>query len=563
MDVLSMSSAIEIESTETEYRLTWRAALLVALFAGSLMLLHLGPTRTLTHHEVLFAQPAKEMLATGNWFVPRFSGIPSTYKPPGTHWVLAATMAITGSESEWVLRVPSAIAVVITAIIVAAMTARWFGTLTGVVAGLMQVTLYYVLQLGRLAECDVFLIACTTGAFYAFAAGNIDSPGGRSEARWLPWLFYTCVGLSYLFKGLVGPVFTLAACGLYLVVRREARVLKFLLNPIGIAILLCCSVGWLLMAYQDYPKIVSDQILNHVGRFQGEMEGGKNPFFYLYTIPFILLPWTPFCLIGLVWAARSERFPRALWWWAVCALIPGIVLLSMSEFKSKHYPAPLMPPLTMVAAVAMIQYFRWRQHTPLRWHVVAAIACIVGNVAGVVAVLILQPDSYGLIAVLVGLIGLTQVSMIYFEYRGQLRTELVTLFTAAWFVCLGALTLVSLDHDSYRDPTMLARRANEVIPANEPAYIVGLSENQITFYLDSRVDRVDQPEQFVRTQPGDGPWYVIAPEDTGAVLAGQGRVEIVDQCASIRRGEQPGDRITLFRVDRNRTADAGDTRTTH
>lgn len=558
-----MSSSLEIESSATQYRLTWRAALLVALFAGSLMLLHLGPTRTLTHHEVLFAQPAKEMLATGHWFVPRFSGIPSTYKPPGTHWVLAGTMALTGSNSEWVLRVPSAIAVILTALIVAAMTARWFGTLTGVVAGLMQVTLYYVLQLGRLAECDVFLIACTTGAFFAFAAGNIDSPRGRSEARWLPWLFYTCVGLSYLFKGLVGPVFTLTACGLYLVVRREARVLKFLLNPIGITILLTCSVGWLLMAYQDYPKIISDQILNHVGRFQGEMEGGKNPLFYLYTIPFILLPWTPFCLIGLVWAARSERFPQALWQWAVCALIPGVVVLSLSEFKSKHYPAPLMPPLTMIAAVAMIHYFRWRHQTPLRWHVVAAIACIVGNLAGVFAVLWFQPESYGLIALLVALIGTTQVLMIYFEYRGQLRTELVTLFTAAWIVCLGALTLVSLDHDSYRDPTMLAERVNEVIPEDEPAYLAGLSENQITFYLDSPIDRVDRPAEFVKTQYGDGPWYVLGPEETGAVLASQGRVEIVDRCESIRRGEEPGARLTLFRVDRNRTADAGDSRTTH
>lgn len=558
-----MNTSIETDLPTTEFKLTWPAIALVVVFAGSLMFTQIGPTRTLTHHEVLFAQPAKEMLATGNWFVPRFTGIPSTYKPPGTHWVLAATMAISGSESEWVLRVPSAIAIVITAVLVAAMTARWFGVLTGVVAGLMQVTLYYVLQLGRLAECDVFLIACTTGAFFAFAAGNIDSPRGRSQARWLPWVFYTCVGLSYLFKGLVGPVFSLGACGLYLVMRREARVLKFLLNPVGIAIFLACSAGWLAMAYMDYPKIISDQILNHVGRFQGEMEGGKNSLFYLYTIPLILLPWTPFCLVGLAWAARSEKFPKPLWQWAVCALIPGLLVLSLSEFKSKHYPAPLMPPLTMIAAVAMIRYFRWRHLSELKWHVVAAVACLVGNTAAIAAIIYFKPDSYGLIAGLVAVIGMTQLLMIYFEYRGHLRSELVTLFTAAWVVCLGALTLVSLDHDSYRDPTSLAKRANQIIPPDQPAYIVGLSENQITFYLDSPVDRIDQPDDFVRTQTGNGPWYVIAQEKVAPLLAHQGRVEIVDRCASVRRGEAPEDRITLFRIDRERTADAGDSRTTY
>ena len=132
-------------------------------------------------------------------------------------------------------------------------------------------------------------------------------------------------------------------------------------------------------------------------------------------------------------------------------------------------------------------------------------------------------------------------------------------------VCNGGLSIATPFHTIRR--TKFTQDAQELVAlANQEkvgGLVVGLSENQITFYLDSRVDRVDQPEQFVRTQPGDGPWYVIAPEDTGAVLAGQGRVEIVDQCASIRRGEQPGDRITLFRVDRNRTADAGDTRTTH
>jgi len=558
-----MSLSIDSDSPVTQYRLTLPAAGLVAIFAATVMLTNLGPTRTLTHHEVLFAQPAKEMLATGNWVVPKFLGVPSTYKPPGTHWVLAATMALTGSQAEWVLRFPSALATIITALLIAAMTARWFGTLTGVVAGLMQVTLYYVLQLGRLAECDIFLITCMTGAFFAFAAGNVESPRGRSNARWLPWLFYTCVGLAYLFKGFVGPAFTLSACGLYLVTRRETRVLRFLLNPIGITILLGCTLGWLAMAYQQYPEIVSDQIENHIGRFQGEMEGGKNPLFYLYTIPLILLPWTPFCLIGLVWAARSERFPHALWQWAVCALIPGLVVLSLSEFKSKHYPAPLLPPLTMIGAVAMIHFFRWRQLASVRWHVVAVVACVVGNLAGITAVLYFQPTDYGLIALLVATIGVAQLLMIYFEYRRRLHSGLVTMFVATWIVCLGALTLVSRDHDSYRDTAILAEHANRIIPSDQPAYIVGLAENQITFYLDSRVQLIDSATELVDHQDFQGSWYVVGTESLQPELALQGRVDVVDRCASIRRCDAPGDRLTLYRVERNLTANHGAPRITH
>jgi len=369
--------------------------------------------------------------------------------------------------------------------------------------------------------------------------------------------------MAYLFKGFIGPAFTLGACGLYLVARRETRVLKFLLNPIGVTIFAGCMLGWLAMAYQQYPEIISDQVLNHVGRFQGEMEGGKNPLFYLYTIPLILFPWTPFCVVGLVWAARSERFPNALWQWAVCALIPGLLVLSLSEFKSKHYPAPLLPPLTMIGAVAMIHYFRWRQLASVRWHIVGASACILGGISGMVAVLILQPASYGLIAMLVGLIGVAQATMVYFEYRRRLGWGLITMFTATWIVCLGAVTLVSRDHDSYRDPTLLAERVNRIIPADKPVYIVGLSENQITFYLDSRIQRIDRLAELVEKQDRFGSWYVVAPEKLEPKLARQGRVEVVDRCASIRHCDEPGDRITLFRVDRERTANTAAPRVAH
>lgn len=543
-----------------EYRLTFAAALLVAVFAGGLLLTSFGPTRALTHHEVMFAQPAKEMLATGNWILPKFAGVPCTHKPPGTNWVLAATMAVTGSQSEWVVRAPSAFAGMIAALLVATMTARWFGTLSGVVAGVMQVSTYYVLLLGRLAECDVFLIASTTGALFTFAAANIESPRGRSDARWLPWVFYGCVTLSFMFKGLVGPIFTLGACGLYLLVSRELRVLRFLANPVGIALFLIVPAGWLALAYGQYPAILHDQIVHHFGRMQGELQGEKNSFFYLYSIPMILLPWTPFCLIGAVWTFRSEWFPKPLWRLAICWLIPGLLVLSVSEFKSKHYPAPLMPPLTMIGAVVMVHYFQWRQSNSWKVHLAGVIACIAGTAAGVGAVLILQPEGYSLIAVLVGVLGLAIFLMIYFEFRGSLRAELITMSAATWIVCTGSLYLVARDHDSYGDATALAERANQRLPDDAPLYVVELVENQITYYLKSPVVRVDQVDELHSTQVGAGPWYVLAPENMQSKLATSGRAYPVDRCDSIRRYNDEGERITLFRVDREVTADAGSLR---
>ncbi len=543
------------------HRLSFGAALLVVAFAGGLLLPNWGPTRALTHHEVMFAQPAKEMLATGNWILPKFAGVPCTHKPPGMNWAIATTMAITGSQAEWVVRFPAAVAGVIAALLLAVTTARWFGTLTGVVAGLMQVSTYYVLQLGRLAECDILLIASTTGAFFTFAVANVDSPRGRSDARWLPWLFYLCVTLSFLFKGLVGPVFTLGACGLYLLVTRETRILKFLANPLGITVFLTVMSGWLALAYSQYPTILHDQIMHHFGRLQGKMQGSKNPFFYLYSIPLILLPWTPFCLIGAVWAARSDRFPAGLWRLAICWLIPGLILLSVSEFKSKHYPAPLMPPLTMIGAVAMIRYFRWRQSVAGKWHIAGVFAGVVGASAGVIAILATQPEGYALIVGLIVAMGGMVLTMIYFESRGRILPELIAVFAGTWVIGTGGLFLVASHHDSYRDATTLAERANNIVPGDAPLYEVALAENQITYYLKPPVVRVDRIAEFDGSQIGGGPWYVLAPKFLEHQLAASGRVHILDRCDSIRRYNNEDERITLFRVDREITAAAGAMRT--
>src|SRR5947208_275812 len=87
------------------YYLDWRSAAIVVAFSASLLLPGLGDaTRSMSYHEVLFAQPAKEMLATGNWVLPKIAGVPSTHKPPGTHWMIALVMWLTGSQAAGIVR---------------------------------------------------------------------------------------------------------------------------------------------------------------------------------------------------------------------------------------------------------------------------------------------------------------------------------------------------------------------------------------------------------------------------------------------------------------------------
>src|SRR5258705_7222845 len=188
--------------------------LLIAAYGLSLLLIGLG-VRTLTRHEVLAAYPAKEMIHGGHWIVPMYGGIPRTAKPPGMNWIIAGFMKIFDSDAEWVVRLPSVIAAVALAIMIAIFAAKFYGERVGWVSGLIQLTSVYVLIQARLAESDMLLCALVCGAMLIFASGPVawaerELPNERQ--RWLDWrpvVFYLLTGLTFLLKGFVGPAFIL------------------------------------------------------------------------------------------------------------------------------------------------------------------------------------------------------------------------------------------------------------------------------------------------------------------------------------------------------------------
>ncbi len=531
------------------FRLPWKSALVIALYGVSLLLLNLAGKRVLTYHEVLFAEPAKEMLATGDFLVPRFAGVPSTHKPPGTHWSIALMMAITGTDEESWIRVPSALAGVVTALLVASMGARWFGARVGLIAGLMQLTTYYVLQLARLAECDMLLIAALTGAMYAFAAANVDSPRGRTPARRVAWLFYLCVALAYFFKGLIGISFIFSGCVLFLLVNQDLKGLKFFWSPTGLFICAASVLGWFVAACVQYPPFLDDQIAHHFGRFQGEMGGSKDPLFYLYSVLLITLPWAPLMIYGLVRGVRLGLYAEPFWRFAACWALPGMVLLNLSVFKSKHYAAPLAPPLTIIGACALVHYLQQR-HRFAGWRqAVAAVASVAGCAVAAAVVWKAQPRGAQAVVALIGVLAAGLLAVIYFEYKRRLAAQLAAIFSLCWLISFGALNFVIPHHDSYRDQTELAQRINEITPANAPLYMLDLPENQIAYYLQAPLVRHDNPSKFLSAPPRDQrELFVLAPEYLTKELKQIGKVEPLDRCASINRYLTPKQRLTLVKV---------------
>ena len=55
-----------------------------------------------------YAEGTREMVASGDWLVPRLFGVPYLEKPPLFYWLTAASLATFGIN-EWAARLPSLI----------------------------------------------------------------------------------------------------------------------------------------------------------------------------------------------------------------------------------------------------------------------------------------------------------------------------------------------------------------------------------------------------------------------------------------------------------------------
>jgi 4-amino-4-deoxy-L-arabinose transferase-like glycosyltransferase len=545
------SPMIDGEKTSHAAPLLWRDKLLIIFYGCSLLLAGLG-LRTLTRHEVLAAYPAKEMLLYGHWIVPMYAGIPRTAKPPGMNWLIAGVMKLAHSDSEFIVRLPSALAGVATALMIASFAARHYGRRIGIVSGLMVLTSLYVLIQARLAEADMLLTALVCAAMLIFADGPVRDAENPSSAqpkyrRYLlaarPILFYLLTGLTFLLKGFVGPAFIFAGTITYSFFQRDRRALYFLLNPIGILLFLNLLAAWPVMAYLKYPAILESWRFEQVGRLTGER--GHDPFyFYLYSIPGSLLPWTPLMIVAawLAWKQRTYRRPLNKFF--LCWVIPGFIILSVTAFKHQHYAFPLLPPLAILGAVGLLQYIEFQHFQKVKLHRIAAVAVVVACVFAVILVHISGTKLRAAqaidwpITIIIGVLGIGGLMMIFMEYHRRLVGQLGAIFATAWLVPILVQLLIIPIVDDYKPDADLARSANNIAPNATKIYIIDPEphvEPHSAWYLRPPIWRFRNVDELLASAPARAgeKLYVITDTSQRTRMAERGTV----QTLAIRQNE--------------------------
>jgi len=310
-----------------------RGALLLASVAiAALYLWGLGDIGFLDPDEGMYAEIAREMLASGDWIVPRFNGVPYVEKPPLMYWLTAGTYALLG-PSEFSARLWKVIPALGTAWLTYRLGRLFFSKGVGILSALVLATTLGSFLFSRITQMDPLLVfGITLSVLGILEAGGPD-PGRAGLSPWRAGMcFWTGISIGVLSKGLPGLLFPLALLVLWAMIHKDTRAIRGVCHWGVVALAVALIVPWHVAVSVKVPGFLEFYLLdNQFLRFLGErayLEDGKS----LGTLAFLavtllaLFPWTPFLAAALM-AHSSWLIAHGSWLMTqnVRGLFPKIV----------------------------------------------------------------------------------------------------------------------------------------------------------------------------------------------------------------------------------------------
>jgi 4-amino-4-deoxy-L-arabinose transferase-like glycosyltransferase len=302
--------------------------------------------------EAHYAETAREMMISGDWWAPYFNEEPFFDKPVLFHQLQGLAMLLLGPTELAARIVPALASVVLIGITI------WFGGRTisrtvGINAGLLLSASPGIFALSRYAILDTLFTAAV------FGGASLLTVAAICDRRRLQWPGYVLVGIAVLVKGPLGFVL----CGLTLaiasVLSTDARRRLLALNWIqGFVLAVVVALPWFgFMVVRFGRSFITGYVLDENLRlFAGSRFGNQpRPWFYFQILAAGLLPWTGLIVGRLIDDVRAALRREALdtvevllWSWT--AAIVGF--FSLSTFKLDHYVFPAAPALCLLCARA-------------------------------------------------------------------------------------------------------------------------------------------------------------------------------------------------------------------
>jgi 4-amino-4-deoxy-L-arabinose transferase-like glycosyltransferase len=319
-----------------------RATGILLALVLALLAFRLGAVPLLGPDEPRYTRVAVEMHRAGEWVRPTLQGQPWLEKTPLFYWMAGGAFAVLG-ETEAAARVPSVLAALLLVGATALVGARLYGSAAGLHAGFVAGTSLLPFAYARAASMDMLLAATVTVAT-GLAALRVLGIAGRLAIV----AAAAAAGLATLAKGPLGLLLPILVVGGYVVLTREWRFVREILDPRTIAACLLVAAPWYVAILRDQGRhFLEVFVLDHnVQRFTSTVHNHPGPFWYYVPVVLAgLLPWSGLALPALLRSApgTSRRDLFTLLWLGL-----PLVFFSLAGSKLPGYILPCVPPLAIL-----------------------------------------------------------------------------------------------------------------------------------------------------------------------------------------------------------------------
>jgi len=409
-----------------------RVALLLLASAIVILIGQIG-RELLPPDDLREAEVAREMYVGGDYIVPHLAGLPFVEKPSGFPAVVATAYRIVNKPSAAAARLTAALFALASLTAVFLLGRRILGIEGGSLAAAILAFSQRFCQTAHKVLLDNALAAAI--AFTVFFTWIALETTDLRKKRLTCAAAGFSLGVSFLFKGFVGPAIFGSGFLLYLTVSRRFGELRHILRPFPVVAFLVPVLTWVVPFLLQAPSNLVREffIMNHAGRFLGYLSHGRPIYYYLLNIWLAFAPAVIFLplAIWMAWKTRKE-WENRFGIFFLSLFVGPLVLLSASSAKDSVYFLLVYPALAMLVAWSIVKGWTLpgRGVRILTWITAIAAILVVGSMVGGTGIL---GGSALSVATASGVFVLAVAGCLLSIRRNDLR------WTAAWVAVLFAL----------------------------------------------------------------------------------------------------------------------------
>ncbi len=331
----------------------------IGLGAALLLIPFLGRVHLFDWDEINFAECAREMLVTHDFFTVRINFLPFWEKPPLFIWLSAGCMELFG-VNEFAARLPDALCGIGTLLLVFNIGNRLYDKKMGLLwvlsyAGSTLPQFYF--KSGIIDPWFNLFIFCGIYLFVLFTNTPAESANTESSKERLILLIKSAffIGLAVLTKGPVA-ILILGLCVLvYLLIKRFRNVISFgQLIVYGAVVLSLGGIWFLILWLSGNSAVITEFFQYQVRLFQTQDSGHGGPFYYHFIVLLVgCFPASAFAIWGMKKNTADTLFQRHFRRWMLILFWVVLLLFSIVNTKIIHYSSLCYFPLTYFSARCM------------------------------------------------------------------------------------------------------------------------------------------------------------------------------------------------------------------